>query len=403
MLRSGSTGCSSVATRSPPASSCPRSALDEAEILSLALARTARGRGHSHRLLSRHLHTLAHAGIAQVHLEVEEGNAPALALYRRLGFVEAGRRPGYYARPDGSRASAWSMTLTLRDPAHPPSMTGFGLAARVAILTAAFALFAPAQLVALRVAHPVAQAIPMRFHRLFLRLFGIRIVVRGTAPPPGSSTLILANHVSWLDIPVLSGLLPLSFIAKSEIATWPVFGFCARLQRCIFLDRSRKGATHEVNAEVAARLADGDAIVLFPEGTTGDGNRLLPFKSSLVGAARAALNDSGADEIRLQPVAISYVRRNGLPVTRRERPDIAWYGDMELPPHARLVAGGGPLDVVVHWSEPIPFGNGTDRKRATSAAETAVRAAIGADSRFSRPPAAGLATSPYSHGDANGL
>ena len=258
-------------------------------------------------------------------------------------------------------------------------MTALGFAARLAVLAAAMAVLAPVQLAALRFYHPLAQAIPQRVHRLFLWLFGIRVIVRGHAPPPGSSTLILANHVSWLDIPVLSGLQPLSFIAKSEIADWPVFGVCARLQRCIFLDRSRKAATHEVNGEVAARLADGDAIVLFPEGTTGDGNRLLPFRSSLVGAARAALVDSGAGEIRLQPVAILYLRRNGLPVTRRERPAIAWYGDMELTSHVWEVARGGPLDVVVHWSEPIPFGTGTDRKRATRAVESAVGQALADD------------------------
>jgi ribosomal-protein-alanine N-acetyltransferase len=90
-----------------------RVVLDEAEILSVALARAARGRGHSRRLLSYHLQALAYAGAARVHLEVEEGNGPALALYRRLGFRESGRRPGYYARPDGTRASALSMTREL--------------------------------------------------------------------------------------------------------------------------------------------------------------------------------------------------------------------------------------------------------------------------------------------------
>lgn len=98
-----------------------RATLDEAEILSLALARAVRGRGHSRRLLSHHLQVLAHAGVARVHLEVEEGNAPAIALYRRLGFRESGRRPGYYARPDGTRAAASSMTLSLRDPEHAPA------------------------------------------------------------------------------------------------------------------------------------------------------------------------------------------------------------------------------------------------------------------------------------------
>ena len=90
-----------------------RKTLDEAEILSVALARSARGRGAARGLMAVHLQALAHAGVRNVHLEVEEGNEPALALYRGLGFVRTGHRPGYYARPDGTRASAISMTLEL--------------------------------------------------------------------------------------------------------------------------------------------------------------------------------------------------------------------------------------------------------------------------------------------------
>lgn len=93
--------------------SVSRIVLDEAEILSVALAREARRCGHSRLLLAQHLQHLAHAGVRHVHLEVETGNAPALALYRRLRFAESGRRAGYYARPDGTRADAISMTLEL--------------------------------------------------------------------------------------------------------------------------------------------------------------------------------------------------------------------------------------------------------------------------------------------------
>ncbi len=194
-------------------------------------------------------------------------------------------------------------------------------------------------------------------------------------PELGAPTLVLANHVSWIDIPVMAGALPLSFIAKQEIAAWPIFGYLARLQRCIFLDRTRKAATAEVNARVAERLAAGEVIVLFPEGTTGDGNRILPFRSSLVGAARAALADAPGGRILLQPLAVAYVRRNGLPVSRREMPELAWYGDMELVPHVLGFVRGGPLDVALTWGDPIPFGPETDRKRAAKAAESAIRAA----------------------------
>ena len=92
-----------------------RLAVDEAEILSVALERAARGQGAARLLLAQHLQSLAHAGAVRVHLEVEEGNAPAFALYRRFGFAQSGLRPGYYARPDGSRATAVSMTKDLAD------------------------------------------------------------------------------------------------------------------------------------------------------------------------------------------------------------------------------------------------------------------------------------------------
>jgi 1-acyl-sn-glycerol-3-phosphate acyltransferase len=113
--------------------------------------------------------------------------------------------------------------------------------------------------------------------------------------------------------------------------------------------------------------------VLFPEGTTNDGNRLLPFRSSLVGAAGSALVETELKAIRLQPLSVAYIRRNGLPVTRRERPGIAWYGSMELGPHLAAFLREGPLDVEVAWGEPIRFDGTLDRKRATAIAQAAVR------------------------------
>ena len=90
-----------------------RRAADEAEVLSVALAPQARGRGHAGQLLAEHLRQLSRQGVRAVHLEVEEGNTPALALYRRFGFREVGRRPAYYAKPDGSRACALILGLAL--------------------------------------------------------------------------------------------------------------------------------------------------------------------------------------------------------------------------------------------------------------------------------------------------
>ncbi|TNC10220.1 1-acyl-sn-glycerol-3-phosphate acyltransferase [Methylobacterium terricola] len=227
---------------------------------------------------------------------------------------------------------------------------------------------------------------PAWLHRVFLRLFQVRITVTGTPPAPGEAALVIANHISWLDIPVLGALRPLSFVAKSEIAGWPVIGTLARLQRTVFIDRGRKRHTAVVNTEMSRRLRAGDLIVLFAEGTTGDGTRLLPFRTSLVGAARAAITDGGLDRVRLQPLCIAYTRRHGLPLTRAERPDIAWYGDMELGPSVKLFFARGPIDVAVTWGEPIVFAAGTDRKAATALAEAAVRRAL-QEAVTGRPPA----------------
>lgn len=255
-------------------------------------------------------------------------------------------------------------------------MTRAGIGLRLLIQALAFAIVIGPHWLSLRFGSGrLAAHIPVLFHRLFLRLFSVRVTQSGTPPPPGEPALVLSNHVSWLDIVALGALRPLSFVAKSEIEGWPLIGPLAKLQRTVFIERAKRAATARVNATVGQRLSEGDLIVLFAEGTTGDGLRLLPFRSSLVGAARAALaaEAGGLARIRLQPLALSYPRRNGLPVTRTERPEIAWYGDMELAPHLTLFASRGPIDVHVHWGSAIAFEAATDRKVATAQAEAAVR------------------------------
>lgn len=252
-------------------------------------------------------------------------------------------------------------------------MTRILVGARLAALALVSLVLVPLQLLALRFGWNILHVVPMRFHRILLRLFNVRVTERGR-PPGEAATLVVANHVSWLDIPVIGSLHPLSFIAKSEIEGWPVVGHLARLQRSVFIDRQRRKATAEVNDALAHRLVKGEVIVLFAEGTTSDGNRLLPFRSSLVGAAQTALMHDSVERVLLQPLAITYTRRHGLPVTRRDRPFIAWYGDMDLASHLKMFVQGIPLDVVVTWGEPIPF-NGS-RKGATALAEAEVRKAL---------------------------
>ncbi len=273
-------------------------------------------------------------------------------------------------------------------------MTRLGTALRLLACALAFLALIGPHLLSLRFGTGrVAAWLPVAFHRLFLRLFHVRVSVAGTPPGPREAALIVGNHVSWLDIPVLGALRPLSFVAKSEIAGWPVVGTLARLQRSVFIDRSRRAHTAQVNTTLAGRLARGDLIVLFAEGTTGDGNRLLPFRSSLVGAAQGAL--AAGAHVRLQPLAIAYVRRHGLALTRTERPDIAWYGDMALMPSVRLFLERGPIDAHVVWGAPIDFALGTDRKRATALAQASIRRAL-QEAVTGRTPAPALPPPPAS-------
>src|SRR5579885_757506 len=181
-----------------------------------------------------------------------------------------------------------------------------------------------------------ATTFPRVYHRICCRILGFRLrrIGRPTARRPA---LFACNHVSYLDITVLGALIPGSFIAKAEVARWPLFGWLAKLQRSVFVDRQVRSTAEQRNA-IAARLAAGDALILFPEGTSGDGSFVLPFKSALFSVAEPA---EGAPEVAVQPVSITYTRLDGIPIGRAHRPLFAWYGDMAMAPHLWRALGLG--------------------------------------------------------------
>jgi len=232
------------------------------------------------------------------------------------------------------------------------------------------------QLVLLRLKSPWAKTLPLFYHRKVCRILGIRVHVSGK-PEVNRPILFVSNHVSWLDIPVLSTIAPLSFVAKAEVGTWPFVGQLAKLQRSVFVDRTRKTLVKDKAGEIAERLAEGDNIVLFAEGTSSDGNRVLPFRSSLFSAAAltpGAANDNGADPV-IQTVAITYTHMHGLPILRHERPLIAWYGDMDMLAHAWNLLKSGPIDVTVGIGEPVALRSLRDRKEIAAFSEAKVRRA----------------------------
>lgn len=238
-----------------------------------------------------------------------------------------------------------------------------------------------------RLGLPASRSFPMRYHRLVCRLLGLRVNLRG-AIDEARPLLIVANHASWLDIPVIGSLVPLSFVAKREVADWPVFGLFARLQRSVFIDRNRR-ASRDANHALAHRLKQGEVIVLFAEGTSSDGNRVLPFKSAILGAAGQAARESHLDLVTLQPMAVAYTHRHGLPIGRIERPFYAWYGDMDLLPHIWGVLKHGPVDVSVALGPARASTDFADRKALARALEDEVKRMFTAEIYGARPPRGG--------------
>lgn len=222
----------------------------------------------------------------------------------------------------------------------------------------------------------VQRRLPLWWHRAATWLMGIRVHVHGAAAKE-RPLLLISNHVSWLDIMVLGSVMELSFISKAEVATWPIFGWFAKLQRSVFVERERRSKTGEVATQIADRLAEGDVLVLFGEGTSSNGIHVLPFRPALVGAAAKAAQAAGHGGAMIQPVALNYTELHGVPVGRFHKPRIAWYGDMDMPAHLWWVLKYGDIDVDVVFGDPMPFTEGTDRKRTTRAAEDAVRRMVG--------------------------
>src|SRR5271165_5520634 len=229
--------------------------------------------------------------------------------------------------------------------------------ARLALYLAWTASLMPAQVVGLALRRQWTRTLPVFYHRWCCRILGFRIRVIGT-PTSQRPVLYAANHISYTDITVLGSVIPGSFIAKSEVALWPFFGWLAKLQRSVFVDRQVRSMVTQRDA-IGQRLAAGDALILFPEGTSGDGNRVLPFKSALFGAAQP---DGGVPPVVVQPVSLAYTRLDGMPIGRLFRPFFAWYGAVDLAPHLLTMIGLGTVEVVVEFHPPTSLADCGSRK-----------------------------------------
>jgi 1-acyl-sn-glycerol-3-phosphate acyltransferase len=251
--------------------------------------------------------------------------------------------------------------------------------ARLALYFAWTLSLMPVQAVGLALRRRWTSRLPVFYHRWCCQILGLRIQVIGT-PTATRPVLFTANHISYTDITVLGSIVPGSFIAKAEVGKWPFFGWLAKLQRSVFVDRRVRSAAVHRDA-IGERLAAGEALILFPEGTSGDGNRVLPFKSALFAAAQS---EKDRPPVIVQPISLAYVRLDGMPIRRLYRPFFAWYGTIDLAPHIWSMVGLGTVDVVVQFHPPAFLADCGSRKALAGYCHARVAGGL-ASALFGRP------------------
>lgn len=243
----------------------------------------------------------------------------------------------------------------------------------------------PAQALINALRLPFWNVLPRLFHRVGCIFLGLRVTVIGK-PATGRPTLLVSNHISWTDIIAVGSVADVTFVAKREVADWFFVGMMARLQKTIFVDRTRRSDAGRTASEMGAHMAGGNAVLLFAEGQSDIGTHVLPFRSALVGAAQHAMIEAGASDVMIQPLTIAYTRLQGLPVGRTERSLIAWIKSKSVGQNIREILGGPTKEVTVAFGRPRPLRETDNRKLVTKAAEDDVRAALVALNRGQKLP-----------------
>ena len=204
---------------------------------------------------------------------------------------------------------------------------------------------------------PGYKAWPHWVHKSICLALDIRVKKYGNALEC-SPTLFVSNHVSYLDIIILGHAIKGCFVAKRDMIDWPILGYLSTLQRTIFIEREKRTEVNNQRQEMQDRIRGGDSLILFPEGTTGTGGRVLPFQSSLFDVTENYIHPMTDDEGRpldlmVQPVSIIYKRINCMPTNRSHRSCVAWYGDMNIGEHFRKFLNLQNVEVEVHFHEPV--------------------------------------------------
>lgn len=235
-------------------------------------------------------------------------------------------------------------------------------------------ILVPLFLVTALVYLPAARAIQRGWAdaTMFILGFDLRIIGQ---PRQSAPTLFAANHVSYFDIAVFLRACRGTFVAKSEITGWPLFGLIGRITKTIFIKRDRAEARKQRD-ELVLRLRNGENLIFFPEGTSTEGSAVSPFKSSLFGVAE---DPALQGILAMQPISISYAHsRNGVPLTGALRGLYAWFGDATMVPHFFRALAAEGVRVEVRFHPPVEINEGTDRKQLAAAAYEAVASGVSA-------------------------
>lgn len=258
-------------------------------------------------------------------------------------------------------------------------------------LLGVFALGSIAYLISEHLSEERRAGIVRRSTAMARRVVGIRIKVIGR-PVKDSPAIYVANHLSYLDIPVLGSVLKASFISRADVGGWPVIGWFAKHQRTIFTSRTKQGAMGEAKI-IRERLEAGDRLLMFPEGTSGEGLRLLPFKSTFFAAAAPIIKDGVETQITVQPITITLTEMGGLPISRYQRPYYAWYGDMDFAPHFWEALQQAGFTIEIRFHKPTNIAEMGDRKTLCRYCETAIASGL-SQGLNGRPVTADLSPEP---------
>ena len=209
------------------------------------------------------------------------------------------------------------------------------------------------------------------FFKGMISIFGIKVKISGKID--NKKILYVSNHISYLDILILGAFAKGLFVAKSEIKSWPLINKIATLGRTIFINRSRILSIKDQIKILENYLEKKENLILFPEGTSSDGSKVLPFKSSLFSLTEI----ERLQEYKVQPISISYIKIDGMPVEKKFRPFFAWFGNMDLVPHAWKFLGLGLSEVDIKFHKPIKFKSFINRKEASKVCHKIISDQIG--------------------------